>query len=152
MLDKAIRIAATIHEGQVDKAGQPYILHPLRVMFAMETDLEKICAVFHDVIEDSDLTLEALRKQGFSDEVLSVLDALSKRENESYEDFISRVLLNKTACRVKLADLKDNMDLSRIANPSEIDYQRFEKYRKATDRILQALSNDTGNNEILPDQ
>lgn len=107
MLDKAIRIAAKAHEGQMDKAGQPYILHPLRVMFMRRNETERICAVLHDVIEDSDITIEYLRKKGFAEEVLSALDALTKRENENYDDFISRVIENKTACKVKLADLSD---------------------------------------------
>ncbi|MEA4961233.1 hypothetical protein [Lutispora sp.] len=110
MLDKAIRIAAKAHEGQMDKAGQPYILHPLRVMFMRRDETERICAVLHDVIEDSDITIEYLRKEGFSEEVLSALNSLTKRENENYDDFIGRVIENKTACKVKLADLSDNMD------------------------------------------
>lgn len=146
MLDKAIRIAAKAHEGQMDKAGQPYILHPLRVMFMRRNETERICAVLHDVIEDSDITIEYLRKEGFSEEVLSVLDALTKRENENYDDFIGRVIANKTACKVKLADLSDNMDLSRISNPTQEDYQRVEKYRKAADRILKVIDFE-GDNE-----
>ena len=101
MLDKAIRIAAKAHEGQTDKTGQPYILHPLRVMFMRRNETERICAVLHDVIEDSDITIEYLRKEGFSEEVLSALDALTKRENENNDDFIGRVIKNKTACKVK---------------------------------------------------
>lgn len=139
MLEKAILLATNAHQGQRDKAGQPYILHPLRVMFSTKSETERICAVLHDVIEDTDLTLDDLRNEGFSEEVLSVLDALTKRENESYDDFISRILPNKLACRVKLADIADNMDLSRIENPTEKDYQRVEKYRKAVDRIRDAL-------------
>ncbi len=142
MLDKAIRIAAKAHEGQLDKAGQPYILHPLRVMFMRRNETERICAVLHDTIEDSDITIEYLRKEGFSEGVLIALDALTKRENENYDDFIGRVLENKTACKVKLADLSDNMDLSRISNPTQEDYQRVEKYRKAADRILMTMDSE----------
>lgn len=122
-----------------DKAGQPYILHPLRVMFSTKSETERICAVLHDVIEDTEITLDVFRNEGFSEEVLTVLDALTKRENEGYDDFISRILSNKLACRVKLADITDNMDLSRIENPTEKDYQRVEKYRKAVERIMDAL-------------
>lgn len=142
MLDKAIRIAVTAHEGQTDKAGQPYILHPLRVMFMLRKETEKICAVLHDVFEDTDITIEYLRKEGFSEEVLIALNALTRRENESYDDFIGRVIENKTACKVKLADLSDNMDLSRISNPTREDYNRIEKYRKATDRILACMDSE----------
>jgi hypothetical protein len=148
MLEKAILIATNAHQGQVDKAGKPYILHPLRLMFSRKNETERICAVLHDVIEDTDITLDYLRKQGFSEEVLSTLDAITRRSYESYDEFISRILNNKIACYVKLADLCDNMDLSRIENPSQDDYQRIEKYRKAADRILDALE-ETGDREFI---
>jgi len=139
MLDKAIHIATKAHGGQMDKGGQPYILHPLRVMFMRRNETERICAVLHDVIEDSNISIEYLREEGFSEEILNTLEALTKRENESYDDFINRVIENKTACNVKLADLCDNMDLSRIINPTQEDYQRVEKYRKAADRIFEVM-------------
>lgn len=139
MLEKAILIAANAHQGQKDKAGQPYILHPLRVMFSVNGEIERICAVLHDVIEDTEVTLDDLRNEGFSEEVLSALDALTKRDGENYDDFITRILPNPIACRVKLADLRDNMDLSRIKNPTEKDYQRIEKYRNAVEKIKKAL-------------
>ncbi len=139
MLDKAILIAAKAHEGQVDKGGQPYILHLLRVMFSRKSEAERICAVLHDVIEDTDISLDYLKAQGFSEEVLSALDVLTRRKGETYDEYISRVIENKTACHVKLCDLCDNMDLSRIANPSDADHKRMKKYRKAADRISDAL-------------
>lgn len=135
MLNKAIVIATRAHAGQVDKAGAPYIFHPFRVMMSGTNEIERICGVLHDTIEDSDTTLDYLWKEGFSKEVLEVLDCLTKRAGESYDDFISRVLANKTACHVKLADLHDNMDLSRIKNITEKDKARVEKYRKAADSI-----------------
>lgn len=140
MLNKAIEIATRAHAGQVDKAGAPYILHPLRVMISRENELERICAVLHDVVEDSDITFDDLRKEDFSEEVIAVLDCLTKRSDESYEEFIDRILKNETACRVKLADLCDNMDLSRIENPTEEDKERNRKYNKASGQILEALS------------
>lgn len=146
MLDKAIRVATKAHAGQKDKAGQPYILHPLRVMFSRKNEAERICAVLHDVIEDTDISLEYLREQGFSKEILAALDALTKRDNEKYDDFIGRVIENKIACYVKLADLSDNMNLSRISNPTEEDYKRVEKYRKAADRIFESMELDDGEN------
>lgn len=139
MLSKAILIATNAHQNQTDKAGEPYILHPLRVMISRLNEIERICAVLHDVIEDTYITLDYLRNEGFTEEVLAVLDALTRRSGESYNEFISRIINNKTACRVKLADLKDNMDLSRIKNPLQKDYERNEKYSKAADRILKAL-------------
>lgn len=139
MLEKAILIAINAHQGQTDKAGESYILHPLRVMFSRKNETERICAVLHDVIEDTDVTLDYLRDEGFSEEVLSSLDALTKRNDEDYNEFIDRVIRNNIACHVKLADLCDNMDLSRIKNPTKKDYQRIEKYRKAANKILNAL-------------
>lgn len=138
-LEKAILIATTAHQGQVDKAGSPYILHPLRVMFSCKTEDEQICAVLHDVIEDTAVTLEDLRAAGFKEEILNALNALTKRKNETYDEFINRVIQNQLACHVKLADLSDNMNLSRIPKPSEEDYKRIEKYRRAVDRIVSIL-------------
>lgn len=142
MLEKAILIAANAHLGQVDKAGKPYILHPLRLMLSRKNETEMICAVLHDVIEDTDITFDYLSEEGFSEEVLIALEALTRLNNESYDEFINRIINNKIACYVKLADLQDNMDLSRINNPTERDYQRIEKYRKASDKILAALERD----------
>lgn len=135
MLNKAIEIATRAHDGQVDKGGVPYIFHPLRVMLLRKNELERICAVLHDVVEDSDITFDVLRKEGFSEEVIAVLDCLTKRDGESYDDFISRILLNKTACHVKLADIRDNMNLARIENPTVKDEERIKKYGEATKRL-----------------
>jgi len=88
MLNKAIEIANRTHAGQVDKGGAPYILHPLRVMLSRENELERICAVLHDAVEDSDITFDDLRKEGFSEEVITILDCLTKRDGESYDEFI----------------------------------------------------------------
>lgn len=139
MLNKAIKIAAKAHDGQVDKGGNPYILHPLRVMMNCESELAKICAVLHDVIEDTNITFDDLKAQGFSNEIVTVLDCLTKRVGEHYDDFIGRLLHNEIACRVKLADLIDNMDLTRIQNPSKEDEARIHKYKLAIDRISDVL-------------
>ena len=135
MLNKAIEIAAKAHAGQFDIGGSPYILHPLRLMMNCENEITRICAILHDVVEDTDITFNNLENEGFSDEILTALDCLTKRDGESYDDFIGRVLTNETACYVKLLDLKDNMDLERIQNPSEEDIRRIKKYRLAADRI-----------------
>ena len=142
MLNKAIIIAAKAHSGQVDKGGNPYILHPLRVLLNFcesESEATKICAILHDVVEDSDITLADLRAEGFSEEIITALDCLTKRKDESYNDFISRILTNEIACKVKNGDLADNMDLTRIPNPTVKDEERIKKYREASDRILDAL-------------
>lgn len=139
MLNKAIEIAVRAHQGQLDKCGEPYILHPLRLMLSRENELERICAVLHDVIEDSDITFNDLRNEGFSEEVLLILDCLTKREGEDYEDFITRVLKNETACQIKLADINDNTDLNRIKCCTDKDRGRLEKYKKAKEQITHHL-------------
>jgi (p)ppGpp synthase/HD superfamily hydrolase len=130
-LERAIEIAAKAHAGQVDKAGQPYVLHPLRMMLAVATPEARIAAVLHDVVEDTAVTFEELRGEGFPDTVLEAVEALTKREGEDYEAFIRRVAPNPIAREVKLADLRDNSDLSRIADPTERDRERIRKYQRA---------------------
>ena len=130
-LERAIAIAAEAHTGVVDKAGAPYILHPLRVMLGVSTMDERMVAVMHDVVEDSPWTFERLRVEGFSEAVIAGLDAVTKRKGEDYDAFVRRAASNAIGRRVKLADLTDNLDLSRIANPTEDDFRRMEKYRRA---------------------
>lgn len=130
-LEKAIAIAAEAHEGQTDKAGMAYILHPLRVMLMLETEAERIVGVLHDVVEDTPITFDDLRAADFKDEILAALDSVTRRDDEAYEAFVLRAGENPIGRRVKLADLKDNSDLSRIASPTEKDYARLEKYRRA---------------------
>ena len=134
-LERAIAIAATAHAGQVDKGGAPYILHPLKVMLRMASLEERIVAVLHDVVEDCDISLDDLRKGGFSEEVLTAIQSVTKVPGESYEDFVERAAQNPIGRVVKLADLKENSDLSRIASPSWEDLERIEKYRRAIGRL-----------------
>ncbi len=128
MLSKAIIIATEAHLGQVDKGGEAYILHPLRVMMSIKDYEHKIVAVLHDVLEDTLVSAEDLRLEGFNEKIIEALIHLTRRDNESYEEFIDRVIKNPIARAVKLADIKDNMDLSRLENPTEEDYVRLEKY------------------------
>ncbi|QDH22092.1 bifunctional (p)ppGpp synthetase/guanosine-3',5'-bis(diphosphate) 3'-pyrophosphohydrolase [Saccharibacillus brassicae] len=135
-LTKAISIAARCHEGQRDKGGSPYVFHPLRLMLKALTEQEQIVAVLHDTIEDSDLTLDDLRGEGFAEEIVEAVDRLSRREDETYHEFILRIKENRLASRVKILDLQDNMDLTRIKKPSEKDRKRLEKYSRALDTLL----------------
>lgn len=134
-LEKAIEIACRAHAGQVDKAGQSYILHPLRLMFKFQPEIEQIIAVLHDVIEDSNVTLSDIEKNGFSPLVVKALDCLTKKDNEEYEDFISRVSTNELAKKIKIEDLKDNMDLTRLSLLNEKDIVRVEKYHNALKKL-----------------
>jgi len=134
-LERAVIIAAEAHAGAVDKAGAPYILHPLRLMLGMVTDEERIVAVLHDVVEDSDWTLERLRAEGFSAVIVDGVDAVTRRPGETYEDFVERAAEDPIGRRVKLADLRDNCDLSRIAEPAQKDLERIEKYERAIELL-----------------
>ena len=137
-IERAIAIAAAAHEGQLDKAGAPYVFHPLRLMMRMATIEERIVAVLHDVVEDSAITFEDLEKEGFSTAVLEALESVTRRPSENYDKFVLRAAANPIGRRVKLVDLEDNCDLSRISAPTEKDYARIEKYRRAI-AIINAL-------------
>lgn len=139
-LASAIAMASIAHEEQSDKGGAAYILHPLRVMGRMENDLDRIVAVLHDVAEDCpEFPLENLRK-AFGDEIGDALDALTKRDGEAYDDYLSRVEANPRAARVKMADLEDNSDLLRLGRkPSLADLERSAKYNGALARLSRSL-------------
>ena len=132
-IETAIAIALEAHKGQQDKGGTPYILHPLAVMNQVNTLEEKIAAVLHDVVEDTDVTLDSLREYGFSEEIIEAIRLLTRSKEDSYEDFVRGTLKNNIARNVKIADIKENMKIERIKEPTEKDYQRLEKYRKALD-------------------
>lgn len=132
ILDRAKAIATSAHEGQVDKAGKPYIEHPMRVMNMGKTVEEKIAGVLHDVVEDSDWTFEMLEKEGIPKDVLDALRCVTKlSEDEDYDHFIERVKTNPLAVKVKINDLKDNMDITRLGEVTEKDLGRLNKYIRA---------------------
>jgi (p)ppGpp synthase/HD superfamily hydrolase len=131
-LERAIAIAVEAHAGQVDKAGTPYILHPLRVMLSLHTNDERIVGVLHDVCEDCPgWDFERLRREGFSEMIIVALASVTKIEGESYEDFVLRAARNPIGRNVKKADLMDNSDISRIAKPTARDHERLAKYARA---------------------
>ncbi len=135
-LERAIQIATEAHRGQVDKAGNDYILHPLRVMELGNSLEEKVVGILHDVVEDTDWTFERLVDEGFSPIVLDALRCVTKlSENEPYDHFISRVQANPIAIAVKLNDLSDNMDIRRLKTLTEKDFIRLQKYHKAYWRL-----------------
>jgi (p)ppGpp synthase/HD superfamily hydrolase len=135
-LERAIAIAVEAHQGQRDKAGAPYVLHPLRVMLRLESEPARIAAVLHDVVEDSPWTLGGLAREGFSPEVLAALECLTKQKGEGYEAFIERVKTNPLAVEVKRADLLDNLDLLRLPSLGEKDLSRLAKYHRAWKALL----------------
>lgn len=130
-LEDAIRLAAAAHYGQKDKAGAPYILHPLKVMVRMGAEVEMIVAVLHDVIEDTPHTLAELQSLGYPVAIIEAIECLTHRDNETYEQYIQRLKGNELARKVKLADLEDNMDIRRLREPLPQDWERLKKYRNA---------------------
>ena len=136
-VEDAVSIAVRAHRGQRDKAGAPYLLHPLRMMLRMDTEAAMMAAVLHDVVEDTEWTLERLREAGFSEEVLEAVDCLTHREGESYQEFVERVRTNPIARQVKIADLEDNMNVRRMNQLGPKELERMEKYHRAW-RVLTA--------------
>ena len=131
--EKAYEIAKKAHLGQIDKAGEDYIKHPEKVASFVKTDEEKAVAYLHDVIEDTELTLEDLYEYGFSKEILEAVDIITKKRGEDYQSYLNSVKKNKLARAVKLADLRHNSDLTRLIKVTEKDIKRKEKYQKAID-------------------
>jgi len=134
-LERAIALAATAHEGQIDKAGALYILHVLRVMLQLTTPEERMAATLHDIVEDCGWTLDRLRAEGFSEAVVRGVDAVTRRESETYEEFVLRAKTDPIGRRVKMADLEDNSDVTRLAEITERDLARLEKYRQAIETL-----------------
>lgn len=134
---KALNIVVDAHQHQTDKMGAPYLLHLIRVMQRGETEMEQICGLLHDLVEDTDWTFEMLEKEGFSPEVIDVLKLVTKiNEEENYDSFIERIKQNPIAVRVKINDLKDNMDITRLNEISERDRLRLNKYIKAYKSLI----------------
>ena len=137
-LERAIEIAAKAHSDQVDKAGQPYILHPLRLMLSVSSMHERMAAVLHDVVEDTDVTLSDLASEGFPIEVVAAIQALTKMPGEGRIDAAHRAAANPLARAVKLADVTYNMHISRIAEPNEKDFARLKEYEQVRLILLAA--------------
>ena len=138
-LEKAIAIALRVHAGQTDRYGRPYILHPLHVMMEMDSETEMTAAVLHDVIEDSETTLEDLRNEGFSADVLEAVRLMTHDKGEtSYEAYVRELKPNRIARKIKLADLRHNMDIRRMDRVQEKDMARLEKYRAAWEILTES--------------
>lgn len=137
LLNRSIEIATKAHEGAFDKYGAPYINHVTRVMNMGTTENEKIVGILHDVIEDTHWTFEELEKEGFSKEVIDALKCVTKTsEDENYEEFINRVKINPLAVKVKLNDLRDNLDVKRMPEVLETDLKRINKYLRAYNELI----------------
>lgn len=132
MLSKMLVLATNKHNGQFDKAGNPYILHPLKVMYYLKTDDEDLqcIALGHDLIEDTDTTYVELKQLGFSDRVIEAIATLTKVRGETFDEYKERVKRNKDAILVKMQDLRHNSDIRRLKGITEKDIRRIEKYHK----------------------
>mgnify|MGYP007029315597 CR=1 FL=1 len=135
-LEQAIAFAAQQHAGQVDKANAPYILHPLRVMLNVPDLEHKIVAVLHDILEDTDTSTGDLYALGFQTHIVEAIVALTKKQGESRLQAVQRTVQNPIAHVVKLADITDNMDLSRIPEPTRKDFERLNEYKQVRDILL----------------
>ena len=131
-LERAIQIAVESHAGATDRGGKAYILHPISVMMRCETDVEKIVAILHDVVEDTDWTFDSLREEGFTETIIEALKTVTKHsEDEDYDEFIQRSLKNEIGRKVKIADLRENLDVTRIGELTGKDIERINKYKRA---------------------
>jgi len=128
---EAYRLAEEAHKGQLDKGGKPYIEHPVRVAQMCKSLEAKTVAMLHDVIEDTFLTEDDLYKAGFDEKIVQTVVDLTRKDGETYMDFIRRLSVNELAREVKIADLRDNMDVSRLNDIKENDVARLKKYLKA---------------------
>jgi len=129
---KALRLCFDCHKEQVDKTGLPYVFHPFHLAEQMTDEISTVCALLHDVVEDSDRSFEDLEKMGFPTEVIEVLKLLTHDPEVPYMDYVRAIKSNDTAKRVKLADLAHNSDLSRLDEIDDYAMKRTEKYRQAT--------------------
>lgn len=136
LYDHALRIAIRAHEGQQDKSGREYVMHPIRVAERCKDTRAKIVALLHDTIEDTDVTIEYLRKEGFPEEIIDAVLSVTKQEGENYEDFVRRAAKNAIGKEVKIADLEDNMDIRRLIEIKEEDVARLRKYLSAWQYLI----------------
>lgn len=138
-IEWALEMAIDAHRNQEDKAGEAYIKHPLRVMQSVESEDEKIVALLHDVVEDSDIGLEQVEDHFSNRAVVNAVEALTKRSGESYSEFIDRCKSNDLARSVKIADIRDNLDVTRLDSLSDEDFERIKKYSRSLEELEEGL-------------
>ena len=131
LYDLALKIAIQAHRGQKDKSGREYVMHPIRVAERCKDPRAKIVALLHDTIEDTEVTAEYLLGEGFPEEIVNGILSVTKREGETYDDFVSRAATNSIGREVKIADLEDNMDIRRLCEITDKDAERLRKYLRA---------------------
>lgn len=142
LLDKAAEICINGHAGQRDKTGAAYFQHPMRVAMRCSTDEEKMVALMHDIIEDTDITAENLLEMGFPQSVIDGILSVTKRDGETYEEFVARAAGNPLGRVVKLHDLEDNLDIFRLDSLSPEMAARFNKYLAAHRYLTDLISRE----------
>ena len=138
LIYKSLEIVTVLFNEKCDKGGFPYVIHLLKVYSGVSEYIEKVCALLHDVVEDTDVTYDDLKSVGYSKEVIDILTILTKTKGEDYRKYIDRIIASENihAMNIKLSDLRHNMDLSRIKKPTTNDYERISKrYEPAYERI-----------------
>lgn len=143
LIYKSLEIITKLFNDKTDKGNLPYVIHLLKVYSGVSEYIEKVCALLHDVVEDTDVTFDDLKKVGYTDEIIEILEILTKLKGEDYRKYIDRIIEsgNIHAMNIKLADLKHNMDIKRIVNPKANDYERITKrYEPAYERIFNKLN------------
>ena len=136
LFDLALKIAVEAHREQKDKSGREYVMHPIRVAERCKDPRAKIVALLHDTIEDTNVTAEYLRCEGFPDEIINGVLSVTKREGETYDDFVRRAAENVIGREVKIADLEDNMDIRRLKEITAEDVARLQKYLRAWQYLI----------------
>jgi (p)ppGpp synthase/HD superfamily hydrolase len=150
LLETAIRLAAKVHKGQVDRFGKPYILHVMRVMMRGHDFDEQVLGALHDVLERSNLTMADLEKKGFSPRILKGMVHITRIPEETYEQYIDRVMEDNLAIRVKLHDLADKMDLLHVEQLDPSDLKRYNKQLAAYHRMKRMVQEAKANMALLP--
>lgn len=136
LLERALDIAVRCHRGQRDKGGFPYLLHVVEVVRGCRGNPEAmVVAALHDCVEDGGTSLETLAGEGFPAWVLGAVDALTRREGETWEAYLERVKRDPLARRVKRADLESNLDVRRLPQVEARSAMRLERYRKAWEEL-----------------
>ena len=142
MTKKALKLCFDSHKDQTDKSGMPYVFHPFHLAEQMQDEISTVCALLHDVVEDTDMTFDGLLEMGFPEEVIEVLKLLTHDDSVEYMDYVKEIAKNKTASAVKRADLLHNSDLSRLECPTEWDLKRQKKYEAALQILNQKRSEE----------
>ena len=134
---KALKLAYEKHNGQLDKSGLPYIFHPFHLAEQMDDEDSVIVALLHDVVEDTDVSVNGLEEMGFSERVIEAIKLMTHQKSTDYFEYIKRIAENPIAAKVKIADLRHNSDLTRLSSVTEKDRERVEKYKKCLDFLIE---------------